>query len=118
MVAARTLPVILRPIREASLAAGIKVLAICLFTVVAGLFATGIERIVWMFAGSGLLAVVPLEGYRPIAEIRCAEPSIEVKRDADGVLRYRCGSYWLLSNEDRSPALTAAWSQIKPQLQK
>ena len=94
----------------------IKALAICLFAVVVGLFATGIERIAWMFSGGGLLAEVPRKFYKPIAEIDCDQPSIEVKRDADGVLRYRCGAYWLLSHEARSVDLSAAWPGIKPRL--
>ena len=96
----------------------IKALAICLFAVVVGLFATGIERIAWMFSGSGLLAVVPKKLYTPIADIQCDKPSIEVKRDADGVLRYRCGSYWLLSHGARSAELSAAWPELKRRMEK
>lgn len=81
--------------------------------VVIGLFFTGFERIYWMFSGSGLVAVIPKKVYREIGEIRCDMPSIEVKRDGDGTLRYRCGSYWLLSNGDRSTELTNAWPEIK-----
>ncbi len=94
----------------------IKVLASCLLVVVVGLFATGIERITWMFSGSGLIAVLPKELYTPIADIHCDKPSVEIKRDADGVLRYRCGSYWLLSHGERSSALSAAWPEIKARL--
>ena len=36
----------------------------------------------------------------------------EVKRDADGVMRYRCGDYWLFSRQARSDQLTQAWPQI------
>jgi hypothetical protein len=94
----------------------IKGLAICLFTVVIGLFATGLERMFWMFSGSGLVAVVPKKLYAPIADIDCDKPSIEIKRDADGVLRYRCGSYFLLSHGGRSAELSKAWPAIKPLL--
>ena len=93
-----------------------KALVICLLTIVVGLFATGLERMAWMFSGSRLLAVVPKELYAPIADIQCDKPSIEVKRDADGVLRYRCGSYWLLSHGDRSQALSDAWPEIKSRM--
>jgi hypothetical protein len=93
----------------------IKVLAACLFVVVIGLFITGFERIVWMFSGSGLVAVIPQRVYQQIAEIQCNKRSIEVKRDGDGTLRYRCGSYWLLSNSYRSTELTNAWPEIKRQ---
>lgn len=90
-----------------------KLLLACLFVVVIGLFFTGFERIHWIFSGGGLVAVVPHKIYRQIGEIQCDKPTIEVKRDSDGILRYRCGSYWLLSNGDRSPALTNAWPEIK-----
>lgn len=93
-----------------------KLLAICLLVIVLGLFATGIERIVWMFSGSGLFAEVPHELYHPIADIDCDRPTIEVKRDGDGTLRYRCGSYWLLAHGGPSPGLTAAWPDIRRQL--
>jgi hypothetical protein len=93
-----------------------KALAICLLTIVVGLFATGIERMTWMFSGSRLVAVIPKKLYAPITDIRCDKPSIEIKRDTDGVLRYRCGSYWLLSNGDRSSALSDAWPGIKARL--
>ena len=90
-----------------------KLLLACFVAVVIGLFFTGFERIYWMFSGSGLVAVIPEKIYRQIGEIQCDRPSIEVKRDSDGTLRYRCGSYWLLSNGDRSPELTNAWPEIK-----
>lgn len=98
------------------MSAFIKGLAICLFTVVVGLFSTGLERMYWMFSGSGLIAVVPKKLYAPIAEVNCEKPSIEIKRDADGVMRYRCGSYWLLSHGGRSEELSKAWPAIKPLL--
>lgn len=91
----------------------LKLLAAALAVVVIGLFSTGIERIVWIYSGSGLLGVVPKAVYATVADIRCNRPSIEVKRDADGVLRYRCGDYWLISSSERSPALTEAWPRIK-----
>lgn len=94
----------------------VKVVVGILLMVVAGLFFTGFERIVWMFSGSGLVAVLPRDLYAPIADIRCDQPTIEIKRDADGVLRYRCGSYWLLAHGDRSPALSRAWPDLKRQL--
>ena len=90
----------------------IKILVLCLLTVVAGLFATGIERIVWMFSGSGLVAVVPRSVYESIPDIACNRRYIEVKRDADGMMRYRCGDYWLLSTEKRSTELTENWRQV------
>lgn len=93
----------------------IKMLVACFFAIVLGLFATGIERIVWMFSGSRLVAVIPQKIYQQIAEIQCDNRSIEVKRDGDGMLRYRCGSYWLLSHGERSKKLTNAWPEIKRQ---
>lgn len=90
-----------------------KVLAATLAIVVIGLFSTGIERIVWIYSDGGLLGVVPKSVYGTIPAIHCDSPSIEVKRDADSVLRYRCGDYWLLSHTERSPALTEAWPEIK-----
>lgn len=93
-----------------------KLLLGCVIVAAVGLFATGIERIVWMFSGSGLFAEVPLDLYRPIADIRCDRPFIEVKRDGDGTLRYRCGSYWLLAHGGPSPGLTAAWPEIQGRL--
>lgn len=81
-------------------------------SVAISLFATGIERMAWMFSGERLLAVVPQQIYSTIADISCTRRYIEVKRDADGVLRYRCGDYWLLSNEGRSAALTKVWPQV------
>lgn len=96
----------------------IKTLAIALLVAVVGLFATGIERIVWMFSNGRLLAELPRKLYLPIAGIDCDKPSIEVKRDPDGVLRYRCGSYWLLSHEARSAELSAAWPEIATRLRK
>lgn len=94
----------------------VKIAVASLLIVVAGLFFTGFERIVWMFSGSGLVAVLPQDLYAPIADIHCDKPSIEIKRDADGILRYRCGSYWLLAHGDRSSALTQAWPDLKRQL--
>lgn len=93
-----------------------KLLAAALAALIVGLFSTGIERIVWIYSGSGLQGVVPKSIYATIADIHCDRPSIEVKRDADGVLRYRCGDYWLFSHAERSPALTEAWPRIKPAL--
>jgi hypothetical protein len=66
-----------------------------------------------MFSGSGLVAVIPQKIYLQIGGIRCDQRSVEVKRDGDGTLRYRCGSYWLLSHGERSPELTNAWPDIK-----
>lgn len=94
----------------------IKLVASCLTLVILSLFATGIERIVWMFSGSGLVAVVPQKLYQPFADIQCSQPAIEIKRDPDGVLRYRCGSYWLLAHGGRSAQLTQGWPDIKAQL--
>jgi len=93
-----------------------KLLVTCFVAVVVGLFATGIERMVWMFSGSGLVAVVPQKLYQKFAEIHCDKRSIEVKRDADGMMRYRCGSYFLLSHGERSQALTNAWPELKHQM--
>lgn len=90
-----------------------KFLAAVLTIVVVGLFSTGIERMAWIYSGSGLQGVVPRSVYADIPDIHCDRPSIEVKRDADGVLRYRCGDYWLLSHSERSAALTAAWPRVK-----
>lgn len=94
----------------------VKVLTTGFVAVVVGLFATGIERIVWMFSGSSLVAVVPQKLYQQIAEIHCDKRSVEVKRDADGMMRYRCGSYFLLSHGERSQELTDAWSKLKRQV--
>ena len=93
-----------------------KLFLACVIVAAVGLFATGIERIVWMFSGSGLFAEVPRELYRPIADIECDRPFIEVKRDGDGTLRYRCGSYWLLAHGGPSAGLTAAWPTISRRL--
>lgn len=90
-----------------------KLLLACFFVVVTSLFLTGFERIHWMFSGSGLVAVIPQKIYQQLGDIHCDKRSIEVKRDSDGMMRYRCGSYWLLSKGDRSPALTKAWPEIK-----
>jgi hypothetical protein len=90
-----------------------KMVMVCFVALVVGLFATGFERIVWMFSGSALVAVVPKKLYQQVAEINCDELSIEVKRDTDGVMRYRCGSYWLLSHGNRSIELTNAWPEIR-----
>lgn len=91
----------------------IKTLAAILAVVVVGLFAAGIERIAWIYSGSGLIDVLPRRLYAGLAGIRCDRPSIEVKRDRDGVLRYRCGDYWPIARAVRSPALTAAWARLK-----
>ncbi len=94
----------------------IKVLVSCLLAVVLGLFATGIERIVWMFSRNDMFVVLPKDLYKQIEAIQCDRPAIEVKRDADGVLRYRCGTYWLLSHGERSLALSEGWPEMKRQL--
>lgn len=90
----------------------IKLAAVALVSLAALLFGTGIERIVWMFSRGGLVADLPKSIYKNIPDIACERPSVEVKRDPDGVLRYRCGTYWLLSSEQRSPALTAEWRKV------
>lgn len=94
----------------------IKLAAVALVSLAAVLFGTGIERIVWMFSRGGLVADVPKSIYTTIPDIACGRPSIEVKKDPDGVLRYRCGTYWLLSSEARSPALTAEWKKVAAEL--
>ncbi len=89
-----------------------RILATCVACAALGLFATGIERIVWMFGNGGLVAEIPRKLYGNLGDIECQRPSVEVKRDADGVMRYRCGDYWLFSRQARSDQLTQAWPQI------
>lgn len=101
---------------EISMNTFLKLAAACLSLIVLGLFATGIERIVWVYSGSGLLGVVPKRLYLAVPEIQCDRPSIEVKRDSDGVLRYRCGDYWLFAREARSQALTGLWPHLKQEI--
>lgn len=90
-----------------------KLIATTAVLIALSLFATGIERIVWLYSGSGLVAVLPRAIYGTVPDITCQRPSIEVKRDPDGVMRYRCGDYWALSSEGRSPALTADWKRVQ-----
>lgn len=90
----------------------IRLFLVCLVALAALLFATGFERIYWMFSGSGLVAVIPKSIYSTVPDISCSKRSIEVKRDSDGVFRYRCGDYWANSTEARSPALTSEWKRV------
>ena len=93
-----------------------RILAGLLLAVVLGLFATGIERYVWMFSGSGTYVLVPKDIYRQTDEVQCEKPFIEVKHEVGGALRYRCGTYWLLSRTEHSTALNERWPAIEREL--
>lgn len=90
-----------------------KLVATVVVLLAISLFATGIERIVWLYSGSGLVAVLPRAIYAVEPDVACQRPSVEVKRDPDGVIRYRCGDYWLLSSEGRSVGLTENWKRVQ-----
>lgn len=88
-----------------------KLLVFVAVSIAALLFTAGIERMVWIFHGDGFAGSLPREVYRTIPEVNCKRPAIEAKRDRDGVLRYRCGTYWPLSTTERSPELTRQWDR-------